>query len=253
MLLGILMVVGLFGGPLLLLASGTVPVTANWQTATHRSTGQAPDPAVVREALVQVYASRTFSWRGAFAVHTWLAAKPKDADRYLRYEVIGWNLRYGSSVVSIAETRAPDAEWYGTAPRVIQDIRGAPAETIIARLDDAARSYPYPDVYKAWPGPNSNTFVAHLGRELPELRLNLPSTAIGKDYLPDNAVFAATPSGTGYQLSLAGLFGVLLGRDEGFELNLLGLVTGIDLLHPSVKLPGLGRLPEYALRAEQPL
>ena len=42
------------------------------------------------EAIVQVYASRTFGWRGAFAVHTWVAAKPAGADRYTRYEVIGW-------------------------------------------------------------------------------------------------------------------------------------------------------------------
>src|SRR6185295_19235111 len=99
-----------------------------------------------------------------------------------------------------------------------------------AKLPAAAASYPYAQTYSAWPGPNSNTFVAHLGRQIPELRLDLPSTAIGKDYLPDGAVFARTPSGTGYQVSLSGLLGVLVGQDEGLELNLLGLVTGVDLL-----------------------
>jgi len=246
MLLAVVLVVGLlFSGPLLLLASGTVPFTADWRNASHRSTGQAPDPAAVSNALVQVYASRTFSWRGAFAVHTWLAAKPKGADHYTRYEVIGWNLRYGNSAVSVSDSRAPDAEWYGTAPRVIRELRGPDAEAVIAKLPEAAASYPYADTYKAWPGPNSNTFVAHLGRQIPELRLDLPSTAIGKDYLPDGAVFARTPSGTGYQVSLSGLLGVLVGRDEGFELNFLGLVTGVDLLHPSIKLPGFGRVPSY--------
>ena len=53
---------------------------------------------------------QALGWRGAFAVHTWLAAKPKSADRYTRYEVIGWNLRYGGSAVSISDSRAPDAE-----------------------------------------------------------------------------------------------------------------------------------------------
>ena len=73
--------------------------------------------------------------------------------------------------------------------------------------------------------------------------MTLPSTAIGKDYLPISRVIAATPSGTGIQLSLLGLLGVLAGSDEGVELNVLGLVTGIDLRRPALKLPGLGNVP----------
>jgi len=242
-ILGVVLVFGLLiSGPMIILAFGSSTAT-NWRTATHRSTGQAPDPAVTHEALVQVYASRAFSWRGAFAVHTWLAAKPEGADRYTRYEVIGWNLRGGGSAVSIADGRPPDAEWFGAPPRMIREVRGADADAVIAKLPHAAATYPYPRVYTAWPGPNSNTFLAHLGREIPELRLTLPSTAIGKDYFPRGQIFARTPSGTGYQLSLSGLLGVLAGRDEGFELNVLGLVAGIDLLHPALKLPGIGRFP----------
>ena len=67
--------------------------------------------------------------------------------------------------------------------------------------------------------------------------------AIGKDYFPAGEFFAHTPSGTGYQASLGGLFGVSAGGDEGFELNVLGLVTGIDFVHPGLKLPGIGRIP----------
>lgn len=243
-MLGLALVLGLLmAGPLMMLAFGSAPFKADWRTAGHRSTGQAPDPATTHDALVQVYASRAFSWRGAFAVHTWLAAKPQGAARYTRYEVIGWNLYGGRSAVSISDTRPPDAEWFGAAPRVIRELRGADAEAVIARLPQAAATYPYPGIYSAWPGPNSNTFVAHLGREIPELRLTLPSTAIGKDYLPSGQIFARTPSGTGFQLSVSGLFGVLAGRDEGFELNVLGLVTGVDLLRPALKLPGIGRVP----------
>ena len=134
--------------------------------------------------MVQAYASHTFGWRGAFAVHTWLAAKPAGADHYTRYEVIGWYARSGHSAVSVTNTPTPDTEWYGSAPRLIRDLRGADAEAVIGKLEAAVASYPYPDLYRAWPGPNSNTFLAHLGRAVPELRLTLPSTAIGKDYLP---------------------------------------------------------------------
>jgi len=233
----------LLAGPLLTLASGRASVSGDWRNATHRSTGLAPDPAAHREAVVQVYASRAFGWRGAFAVHTWLSAKAPDADHFTRYEVIGWNGGGGRSVVSISGQRAPDAEWFGAAPHLVTDVRGAAAEAIIRKLPQAVAAYPFATSYSAWPGPNSNTFLAHLGREIVELRMTLPSTAIGKDYLPISRVIAATPSGRGIQLSLLGLLGVLAGPDEGVELNVLGLVTGVDLLQPALKLPGLGRVP----------
>jgi len=233
----------LVAGPLWTLASGGVSVHGDWRTASHRATGLAPDPAVHREAIVQVYASRAFSWRGAFGVHTWLAAKPADADRYARYEVIGWYAGSGRSVVSVSSTRAPDAEWYGAAPTLIDELRGRDAEAVIAKLPEAVASYPHARSYSVWPGPNSNTFIAHLGREIPELELTMPSNAIGKDYLPLGDLVARTPSGTGYQFSLSGLLGASVARDEGIELNVLGLVLGLDLRHPALKLPGIGRVP----------
>jgi hypothetical protein len=229
--------------PLLTLAFGGLPTSRDWRTATHRSAGFAPDPATHRDAVVQVYAARTFGWRGAFAVHTWLAAKPVDADHYTRYEVIGWYARSGRSAVSVTQSRTPDTEWFSAPPKLLRDLRGADAEAVIGKLDAAVASYPHPDAYRAWPGPNSNTFLAHLGRAIPEMRLTMPSTAIGKDYLPDGDLFARTPSGTGYQASLGGVLGVLGGGDEGFELNVLGLVAGIDFARPALKLPGVGRVP----------
>jgi len=244
MVIGVILFVALLlAGPLLTLAFGRASISGDWRTASHRATGLAPDPASHRDAVVQVYASRAFGWRGAFADHTWLAAKPEGADRYTRFEVIGWYGGGGRSVVSLSDQRAPDAEWYGATPRLIRDLRGREAEAVIVKLPQAVAAYPYANTYSAWPGPNSNTFVAHLGREIPELRLTLPSTAIGKDYLSDGRIFARTPSGHGYQLSLGGVFGVMAGWDEGLEVNVLGLVTGIDVRNPALKLPGFGRVP----------
>jgi hypothetical protein len=97
-----------------------------------------------------------------------------------------------------------------------------------------------------WPGPNSNSFTAHLAREIPELRLTLPSTAIGKDYLPLGRIVARTPSGTGYQVSMLGILGAAVAGEEGLELNVLGFVFGVDPAHAALKLPGIGRLPERA-------
>src|SRR5437899_2827361 len=118
----------LLSGPLLTLAFGSVSMRGDWRTATHRATGLTPDPATHPEAVVQVYASRTFGWRGAFAVHTWLAAKPAGAERYTRYEVIGWYAMRGGSALSISDHGTPDAEWYGAPPRLVRDVRGAKAQ-----------------------------------------------------------------------------------------------------------------------------
>jgi hypothetical protein len=228
-------------GPLLTLAFGNVSLHGDWRNATHRAVGLAPDPGEHPEAIVQVYASRTFGWRGAFAVHTWVAAKPAHADRYTRYEVIGWRARRGGSPLSISDDVAPDAEWYGAAPFVVRDVRGTEAEAIATKLDAVAKRYPY-TTYRAWPGPNSNTFVAWLGREIPELGLAMPSLAIGKDWLPLGDFVAPAPSGTGYQFSIGGLLGATLARDEGFELDLFGLVAGIDVRDATLELPGIGRI-----------
>jgi hypothetical protein len=51
-----------------------------------------------------------------------------------------------------------------------------------------------------------------------------------------------TPSRTGVQLSVGGFAGVAVGWVEGVELNFLGLVAGVDIRRPALKLPGWGRI-----------
>lgn len=213
-----------------------------WWELRRDSSGQAPDPLQHREAIIQVYAARAARWRGAFGVHTWIAVKPVDAKHYTRIEVFGFNLRWNGHTVSF-NRRTPDSYWFGSKPWLLREIRGgAEVDAMIDRLVEAARNYPYDKQYRVWPGPNSNTFIAWLGRELPELELELPATAIGKDYLPGGALFASTPSGKGKQFSVAGVLGLLVGVEAGVEVNLLGFNAGVDLSPPAIKLPGVGRI-----------
>lgn len=204
-----------------------------------------PAPAGYAPAVVQVFAARVVRWRGYFADHTWIVAKPTGATSYTRYEVIGWRLRRTGTALVESQTYRPDSPWYGAPLKLLQDIRGPEAEAIITQLPNAVASYPYANTYRVWPGPNSNTFMAHVAREIPDLRLTLPGKAIGKDYTGWN-VLERAPSGTGFQVSLGGLFGFLLARDEGVEFNFLGLVFGADPLDLAVTLPGVGRLPAQA-------
>jgi len=224
-----------------ILASQTFSMAADWRTARRDSSGIAPDPDVVKEAVVQVYAARAFNWRGFFGVHTWIAVKPENAIEFRVYEVIGWQVRRGLPAVYISN-RPADGFWFGAKPEIISDLRGPGVDEIIKRIDMAARNYPYMDTYRVWPGPNSNTFTAHVARAVPELKLDLPPTAIGKDYIPGGGIVMQTPSGTGYQISLLGLVGVLAGAEEGLEVNLLGLSFGVDPMDPALKLPFAGRL-----------
>ncbi len=216
-------------------------MAADWRTARQDSSRQAPDPAATREAVLQVYSARAYGWRGALGVHTWFAVKPRGAPYYLRLEVIGWGVNYGASAVRISRY-TPDAYWFGNRPKLLLDLRGAAASALMDPVMQAAKAYPYPDSYRVWPGPNSNTFTAHVARQVPELGLELPATAIGKDFLSNGNFLAPAPSGTGKQFSLYGLAGLTVASEEGLEVNILGLTLGLDLSPPALKLPGIGRL-----------
>jgi hypothetical protein len=200
-----------------------------------RSASLAPDPATTPEAVVQVYGARCAGWLGIFGIHTWIAVKPAGARRFTVYQVIGGRLRVRGSVVAI-RSHVPDTPWCGNPPRLLAERRGDGVDALIARIDRAARAYPYPQSYLAWPGPNSNTFTAYIARAVPELGLDLPPTAIGKDFRGVRLAGRA-PSGRGVQLSLFGLLGALASPIEGLELNVLGLSFGIDPFAPALRLP----------------
>jgi hypothetical protein len=208
---------------------------------TGRRAGRlAPDPATTRDAVVQVYGARCSRWRGHFGIHTWIAVKPAGARAYTIYEVMDSYFRRTGSAVAIRK-RAPDARWFGSTPGLLADKRGEGVDALIKRIDQAAREYPYAHEYVVWPGPNSNTFTAHVARAVPELEANLPPTAIGKDYLGDR-LLAKAPSGSGFQVSLFGLLSVLVSGVEGVEVNVLGLGFGVDPFSPAIRLPLLGRV-----------
>jgi len=219
------------------LASGP---QVHWSRADRSAVGLAPDAARTPEAVVQAYCARTYGWRGVFGLHTWIAIKPAGAISWERLEVVGFGVDRGRPAVRVGPG-VPDGRWYGQSPTLIGELRGSAAEAAIPRLRSAAADYPYRARYTVWPGPNSNTFTAHLARRVPELRIDLPANAVGKNYPIDGAL-ARTPSGTGWQLSLLGLAGIAAGREEGLELDFMGLCAGVDVARPSLRLPGLGRL-----------
>jgi hypothetical protein len=155
--------------------------SGDYKTASRESAKIAPLPEVHSEAVIQAYAAPTWGWRGWFAIHTWISVKPTNSDSYTVYEVIGWRINRGLPALRI-EKDIPDRYWYGEKPELLKDIRGKAAELLIEKIHRAANNYPWPKNYTAFPGPNSNTFIAWIGKEVPELELELPFSAIGSGY-----------------------------------------------------------------------
>lgn len=211
----------------------------NWFSAPRHSAEIAPDPARLADtAIVQVYAAPTYGWRGLVAVHPWIIFKRSGETAFTRYDVIGWR---GPDVVQ-RNYALPDGLWYGAQPSLLVDHRGSGVETMIDEIETAIKSYPYAHSYQAYPGPNSNTFLAHIGREVRALKLDLPANAVGKDYRTIDRPLGRSSSGSGVQASLLGLLGLNVGWGEGIEINILGLNFGIDVNSPGLRLPFIGRL-----------
>jgi hypothetical protein len=210
----------------------------SWNGADWSSARLLPDPAAHGPAMVRIYAARTGRWRGIFAHHSWIVVKGEGARRYTRYDKVGW----GSPVRT--DGWAADARWFGNPPQLVLSIDGEDAERLIPKIRKAVAEYPFRNWgdYRVWPGPNSNTFVAHVVAQIPELYVSMPPTALGKDFHPWPDLVGLTPSRTGIQVQLGGYLGVTIGWVEGVELNFLGLVTGFDLRRPALKLPGWGRI-----------
>ncbi|PCI18496.1 MAG: hypothetical protein COB62_06835 [Piscirickettsiaceae bacterium] len=145
----------------------------------------APLPEQTQDAVLQVYAADAYGWRGIFAVHTWIAIKPVGASAYTTYQVFGWNQRNGRPVLVVKED-IPDRYWFGSDPKLLADYRGEQALQLIPKVEKAVKSYPFPNEYTLWPGPNSNSFTAWVSLEVPELGLKLPFSAIGKDWMVRN-------------------------------------------------------------------
>jgi hypothetical protein len=162
--------------------------------------------------------------------------KGENERTWRRYDVAGWG-------DPVRLNWWPPDLWFGEHGRVILDLKGEQAQALIPRIEAAIKAYRYANAgdYRIWPGPNSNTFIAAVLRAIPEVGVTLPPNAVGRDFRPW-PYLGLTDSGTGVEASLWGMLGVKLGWVEGVELNVAGLVAGLDLRDPGVKLPGFGRI-----------
>ncbi len=216
----------------------------SWRQADWGSAAILPPANESREAALFVMAARTGGLKGAVAEHSWIVVKEPGGAPYERWDKVGWGspVRYNGYPA--------DGRWYSNVPRVVFQVKGEAAERLIPKVREAIRTYPYAmsGGYHIFPGPNSNTFTAFVIRSVPGLDAALPVAAVGRDYPSDGRLVSVDADGRDLRLSLFGYAGLAVGAKSGVELNILGLVAGLDLRHVGVKIPAFGT---YTLLGER--
>lgn len=216
----------------------TVDRPSSWSSADWSSSGVLPPPQTVKGPAIFVMAARTGGLKGAFSVHSWLVIKRSDSSGYDRYDKVGWGMPLRKNAY------AADGRWYSNTPKIIAAISGAKAAPLVEKAELAIANYPFKrrGDYTIWPGPNSNSFVAHVLKTIPEMSITLPSNAVGRDYAPGFASIELADDWADVHATFGGIVGFAAGLRSGFEIHLFGLVAGFDFTRPALKIPAYGRV-----------
>lgn len=184
--------------------------------------------------VVQLVRARLPAPLIAIAVHYWFNAWDARTRRWERWEL--WQ-EEGVGPVSWGHIhRDLMAPWsnVGGGEAVIEDEwTDEEAERLIATLH-RPESYPDRSTYRAWPGPNSNTYVAWVLRES-KVSADLGPLGIGKDWRGWIGG-GVTTTKTGLHFDTP-LIGAKLGLVEGVELHVLALTFGFAFSKPTLKTP----------------
>lgn len=210
----------------------------SWRNASWDASGVLPAATDTGDAAIYVMAARTGGMKGALSVHSWIVVKQAGSDAYVRYDKVGWGMPIRRNGYSA------DAFWYSNLPYIVHAVTGPDAEAMIPQVERAIAAYPYSQNggYRIWPGPNSNSFVAHVLDSVPALGTRLPPNAVGRDFQPGLAAFRLAPDWRDLHATLGGLAGFAIGTRSGFEIHFMGLVAGIDVMKPALKIPAFGRV-----------
>ena len=235
-ILAVLLIVYLAPAALAAILWTTGDHPASWSQADWTSARVLPAANVDEAAAIYILAARTGGLKGALAGHSWVVVKDKGALSYERWDKVGWGdpIRRNSYPA--------DGRWYSNLPKIVVEKHGAEAEALIPKVRAAIAGYPFAmrGGYRIFPGPNSNSFTAYVMRAVPGIDATLPSMAVGRDYPTDWTLVSIDPDGKEMRLSLWGYAGVVVGWKSGLEVNLFGLVAGIDPRRLAIKIPAFG-------------
>jgi hypothetical protein len=216
----------------------TQPHDDNWHTADWSPSGILSARPPVEDAAIYILAARTGGLKGALSLHSWLVLKKPGIPSYDRYDVVGWGTPVRKNAYEY------DGRWYSNTPFIVGEVHGAEAAALIPQIETTIRAYPYaqPGNYVIWPGPNSNSFVAHVLRAIPQTGIILPSNAVGRDFPTKGRLLTIDDDWKNLRLTLNGYVGIAAGARSGFEIQFMGLVAGFDVQNPGLKVPGFGTI-----------
>ncbi|MFT6015967.1 MAG: hypothetical protein ACI809_001725, partial [Candidatus Azotimanducaceae bacterium] len=72
-------------------------------------------------ASVLVYGASVWGVRGYFAIHTWVATRAANENRYTIHQVIGWKLRRTGTALTVHEGD-PDTPWFGNEAILLHEV-----------------------------------------------------------------------------------------------------------------------------------
>ena len=131
---------------------------------------------------------------------------------------------------------------------VILNYQGTAATDALSKIESAIKKYPFVGETTGLIGPNNNTFIAYLLRQL-QTEVELPSNAMGKDYLGDSVRWLYQGKKNLFIGSLGGYVSVY-GSDKKGGFSLLGLTIGYNWDENILSLPGLGDIPLGSLKGQ---
>jgi hypothetical protein len=157
-------------------------------------------------------------WYAVFAEHSWVDMKNGDEDSWQRVEI--YNSTSDAEVSSITAKEVRTTHRFGNRSSVLSVAVGEDARLAIPAIRTFTEQYELD--YKAWPGPNSNTFISDLLDATDGIDAQLHHNSAGKDFP-------------------WGYFDLGLDWSSGIELHFMQLTLGFSFWPPAIKLPLLPR------------
>ncbi len=179
------------------------------------------------------------SAKGAqFATHTFVDYREGVGGRWYRVEITHPKSGVVNKEISFADLHT--RERWGERVRVLSHSDGSGNPNLASDIRAFATHYD-DSVYRSYPGPNSNTFVEKMLRDVEGVSAILDHNAIGKE----NGFYAGkTAGGTGLKLQTP-IVGLAIGLKEGIEVSALGLSAGVSIYPISVRIPFLPKIPTW--------
>ncbi len=186
------------------------------------------------EAVVLLQAAPLPAPLGVVAAHQSFLTFDPDEGRWHRWELWQFPDRGGTSWGHVHRDLLRLESGVGGGPGWRRsEWRGDEARALLAALHKSSE-YPYRHRYFAWPGPNSNTYIAWVFREA-GVGHDIDPRGLGQDYL-GRVGAGVTTTGTGVQVE-SPLLGLKAGWKDGVEVHFAGFVFGVDVWPPALKTP----------------